>query len=97
MNAVAARLARSGIRVVSIVDEANPSPALAAFLREKNVLVPTYLDAWHEASRAFNQWGTPYFYVVDADGRMRFDRPTSASEALARAEAVRVGGQLGTR
>jgi len=79
-----------GVPVVSIVEEAGPSSALTAFLREKKVTMPVYLDAWHEASRAFNQWGTPYFYVVDANGRVRFDVSTSADEALARAEALRL-------
>lgn len=90
LNKVASRLARVGVPVVSIVDEANPSPELRAFLREKHVTVPVYLDRWHEASRAFNQWGTPYYYVVDAEGRIRFDVTTSADEALARAEALRL-------
>jgi thiol-disulfide isomerase/thioredoxin len=90
LNAVAARLARVGIPVVSIVDEPTSSPELKAFLREKEVAVPVYLDSWHEASRAFNQWGTPYYYVVDESGRIRFDVTTSIEEALARAEALRL-------
>ncbi|MDQ2891036.1 MAG: TlpA family protein disulfide reductase [Gemmatimonadota bacterium] len=90
MNEVAAQLGRSGVRVVSIVDEANSSSELTAFLKEKRVAVPTYLDTWHEASRAFNQWGTPNYYVLDTDGRVRFDVTNSADEALARAEALRL-------
>ena len=90
VNEIAARLARDGVRVVGIVDEPSASLELKAFLTKKQVTVPTYLDAWHDASRAFNQWGTPNFYVLDADGRVRFDVTTSADEALARAEAVRL-------
>jgi thiol-disulfide isomerase/thioredoxin len=90
MNVVAEQLGRSGVRVVSIVEEGSPSRELARFLREKRVAVPTYLDAWREASRAFEQWGTPYYYVLDADGRIRFDVTTSADELLARAEALRL-------
>lgn len=90
MNDVAARLGRSGVRVVSIVDEVNSSSELKAFLKEKGVAVPTYLDTWHEASRAFNQWGTPNYYVLDTDGRVRFDVTNSADEALARAEVLRL-------
>ena len=96
VNEVASRLARVGVPVVSIVDEANPSPELTAFLQEKHVTVPVYLDRWHEASRAFNQWGTPYYYVIDAEGRIRFDVTTSADEALARAEALRLSASIGT-
>jgi thiol-disulfide isomerase/thioredoxin len=90
LNEVAARLAQVGIPVVSIVDEPKASAELQAFLKEKQVTVPVYLDSWHEASRAFNQWGTPYYYVVDAEGRIRFDVTTSVEEALARAEALRL-------
>jgi thiol-disulfide isomerase/thioredoxin len=92
LNAVAARLARSGVRVIGIVEEQSASSELKAFLREKQVSVPTYLDNGHETSRAFNQWGTPNYYVLDTDGRIRFDVATSADEALARAEAVRLSG-----
>ncbi|MEO7043313.1 MAG: TlpA disulfide reductase family protein [Gemmatimonadaceae bacterium] len=90
INDLSARLARSGVPVITVIDEANASSALSAFLREKNVAVPTYLDTWHEASQAFNQWGTPSYYVVDGDGRIRFNETNSADEALARAEAVRL-------
>ena len=88
MNAVAERLTRKGARIVSIVEEARTSPELAAFLRDKKVTMPTYFDTRHEASRAFNQWGTPYYYVLDADGRVRFDVATTSDEVLARAEVL---------
>ncbi|HEX5970637.1 MAG TPA: redoxin domain-containing protein [Gemmatimonadaceae bacterium] len=94
LNEVAARLARDGIPVVSIVDEPTTSPALKAFLKDKQVTVPVYLDSWHEASRAFNQWGTPYYYVVDDAGRVRFDVTLSADEALAQAEALRLATRV---
>jgi thiol-disulfide isomerase/thioredoxin len=95
MNEVATQLARSGVRFVSIVDETKASDALAAFLKDKRVTVPTYLDTWHEASRAFNQWGTPNYYVLDTDGRVRFAVTSSADEALARAEALRLAAFRG--
>jgi thiol-disulfide isomerase/thioredoxin len=90
LNAVAARLEREGVRVVSIIDEPAASDALKTFLREHRVTVPTQLDAWHESSRAFNQWATPSYYVLDSDGRVRFAVTNSADEALARAEALRL-------
>jgi thiol-disulfide isomerase/thioredoxin len=90
MNEVASRLDRVGVPVVSILDEPSSSPALQAFLREQHVTTPVYLDSHHAASRAFNQWGTPYFYVVDGEGRIRFDVTNSPDEALARAEALRL-------
>jgi peroxiredoxin len=90
LNAAAARLTSVGVRVIGIVEEASLSPVLHAFLYQKHVTMPTYLDAWHEASRAFNQWGTPYYYVLDPAGRVRFDVVTSADELLVRAEALRL-------
>lgn len=96
LNAVAARLARAGVRVVSIVDEPTASNELKTFLQEKHVTTPTHLDTWHEASRAFNQWGTPSYYVVDTEGRIRFDVTNSADEVLARAEALRLSGMTTT-
>jgi hypothetical protein len=90
LNAAAARLTSVGVRVIGIVEEASLSPELHAFLYQKHVTMPTYLDAWHEASRAFNQWGMPYYYVLDPAGRVRFDVVTSADELLVRAEALRL-------
>jgi thiol-disulfide isomerase/thioredoxin len=90
LNAAAARLGGAGVRVVGIVEEASLSPELHAFLYAKHVTMPTYLDAWHEASRAFNQWSTPYYYILDPAGRVRFDVVNSADELLVRAEALRL-------
>ena len=90
LQLVADRLARDGIRVVSVVDEQVQSAAVAAALRENGVRLPTYFDATREVSRAFNQWGTPSYYVLDAAGHVRFSATSSADEALARAEAVRL-------
>lgn len=96
LNRVAAQLARSGVHVMGIVDETRSSNELTAFLQEKHVALPTYLDARHEATRAFNQWGTPSYYVVDAEGRIRFDVTNSADEAMARAEALRLSREIAT-
>ena len=90
LNATAARLARAGVRVIGIVGESSPSVELHAFLLDRHVTMPTYFDAWHEAGRAFNQWGTPYYYVLDPAGRQRFEVVTSADELLVRAEALRL-------
>jgi thiol-disulfide isomerase/thioredoxin len=93
LNAVAARLKRDSVRVVSIIDETADSKELTSFLNEKNVTLPTYLDTWHESSRAFNQWATPNYYVLDSSGRVRFKVSDSADEALAQAEALRLSGE----
>ena len=90
LQLVADRLARDGIRVVSVVDEQGQSAAVTAALRDNGVRLPTYFDTARDASRAFNQWGTPSYYVLDVAGHVRFNATSSADEALARAEAVRL-------
>jgi hypothetical protein len=67
------RLARQGARLVVVADE-RPSDAFRAFLRERGVGFTVYHDARREASVAFGNWGTPMYYVLDADGRIRFER-----------------------
>lgn len=83
-------LARHGAQVISIVEESAPSPQFSAVQRDRHLTMPIYFDATHAASRAFNQWGTPYYYVLDTSGRVRFEATSSALEALARAEALRL-------
>lgn len=92
LGRVAARLAKAGVRVIGVVEERTLTPALQAFLAEKQVVMPTYLDAFGEVSKAFNSWGTPAYYVLDARGRVRFGGTSDAEELLARAEAVRLEG-----
>lgn len=91
LNATAKRLAKVGSQMLVIIDdEPGPSPDLTAFLSSKSVTTPVYFDIDHSASKAFNNWGTPDYYVLDADGRIRFTVVTTAVEALVRAEAVRL-------
>jgi hypothetical protein len=94
LNSVASRMAKVGVQVVNIVDEPGLSEGLKTFLRERRITTPVYFDSWHEAGRTFNQWGTPYFYVVDAEGHIRFDDTSSPGEVLARAEAIRLSAPL---
>jgi len=92
LQRVSTRLASHGVRTISVIDEAAPSPALLDFLRSHDVRLPVFLDDEHLASQAFNQWGTPYFYVLDAEGRVVFDATTDIDEVMLRAEAVRMRG-----
>jgi peroxiredoxin len=68
---LAARLRQQGVAVVTITDE-RVSDDLRRFLTEQKLTFPVYGDAWREASRAFSQWGTPSYFVLDADGVVRF-------------------------
>jgi thiol-disulfide isomerase/thioredoxin len=86
LDSLDARLARRGMTLVAITDEA-PSPEVAAFLREQGVHVPTFHDRTGAARRAFVQWAVPDYYVVDGEGRVRF-RHSALDLVLAQAVAV---------
>jgi peroxiredoxin len=66
------RLRQQGVAIVTITDE-RVSDDLQRFLADQKLTFPVYADAWREASRAFNQWGTPSYFVLDADGLVRFE------------------------
>lgn len=64
-------LARSGARVVAVTDEPE-SPELRSFLSKRPFDVPLYHDVWRQAGSAFQNAGTPMYFVVDASGTTRF-------------------------
>ncbi len=79
-------LEERGIAVV-IVAEQPPSDDLYEFVRERGVTQPLYHDTRHEATRAFNSWGTPEYFITDELGRIRFEY-TDLFSALRQAEAL---------
>jgi hypothetical protein len=87
MDAAAATLAARGIATISVVEEM-PSADLTRWLGDRDVRMPVYHDRAGETQRAFNQWGTPNYYVLDREGRVRFGPLTSADEVLLRATAL---------
>lgn len=89
VNAVAATLVEQGVQVLSIVEE-EPSEELEQFVRDKDLGMPVYHSVQGEAGNAFNQWGTPAYYIVDARGRVRFDYASPVEELLAQVEALRL-------
>ncbi len=72
LERLSARLRKQGVAIVTITDE-RVSDDLQRFFAEKKLTFPVYADAWREASRAFSQWGTPSYFVLDADGLVRFE------------------------
>ena len=66
------RLRKQGVAIVTITDE-RVSDDLQRFLADQKLTFPVYADAGREASRAFSQWGTPAYFVLDADGVVRFE------------------------
>lgn len=73
LQEVAQRLESRGVSVLAITEE-RPSQNLADFLSSSVPNLPVYHDFRGAALAAFNSWGAPEYYVIDADGRLRFDR-----------------------
>lgn len=88
IDLTAERLRQEGVQVASIVDEAWTS-GLERFVRDKNLRMPVYSDLQGDAAKAFNNWGTPQYYVLDQRGRIRFEG-WDISDALAQVEALRI-------
>jgi thiol-disulfide isomerase/thioredoxin/uncharacterized small protein (DUF1192 family) len=72
LQRTADRLSAQGVRVVKIIDE-SISAELEDFLAEKGLGVPVFYDAHGAARTAFNQWGTPQYFVLDRTGQIRFE------------------------
>lgn len=81
------QLAPTGGRVVAITAEM-PSPALTAWLKENGYTFDVYHDSRHEAARVLQPWGTPDHLVLDAAGRLRFQR-VMAKDVVGRVEVLR--------
>ena len=60
-----------GARTIVVTDEAD-SPELRKYLQDHAFTADVYHDSGREAGTAFQQDGTPYYFVVDADGVVRF-------------------------
>ncbi len=86
LDRLSAALAKYGVTLVPVGEEP-PSPDLSQFFRKQKVTVPLYYDRWREAGRAFSQWGTPQYDIVDSEGRIRFARTTQA-KVLAQAVSL---------
>lgn len=80
LTRLAAEIGRHGGVLIAITHE-EPSAELAAALAEMKVTIPVYHDRWAEAKRAFGQYATPEYHVLDAAGRLRFTR-TNIDQAV---------------
>jgi thiol-disulfide isomerase/thioredoxin len=83
-----------GVRTLMVYEERVPSAAFSEFLRQHKVTLPVMLDDTQSASATFNQWGTPYFYVVDARGRIMSEPTSDTDELRVSIEAVRLAAAL---
>ena len=84
----ATALATRGVRTITVVEQALPTPALRDVLRSKAFTLPVYLDSGGSASKAFNNWGTPHAYVLDAKGNVMFSATSDFAKVALRAEAM---------
>lgn len=82
------RLRKGGTRVLFVIAQ-EPSAELTAYLKEKGVTWPVYHDMDGEAKRAFSNFGTPAYYVLDGGGRIRFDYANGEPELIAMVDALR--------
>jgi DNA-directed RNA polymerase specialized sigma24 family protein len=70
-----ARLAERAMTLVPITGEP-PSGEVAEYLTKHPVGAPVYFDPTSATRRAFGQWTTPEYYLLDARGVVRFKRST---------------------
>lgn len=95
IQATAAALARRGIRTVTVVEQPQSTPALRDVLRTKAFTLPVYLDVSGAASAAFNNWGTPQAYLLDAKGNVMFSATSDFESVALRAEAMLLAAEVG--
>lgn len=87
---IARDLEARGVAVL-VIAEQPPSQELDRFLQESGVDLPLYHDMRREATRAFNSWGTPEYFITDREGRIRFEY-TDLGSVLRQADALTAEG-----
>ncbi|MEP6781069.1 MAG: TlpA disulfide reductase family protein [Gemmatimonadaceae bacterium] len=81
-------LQQNGIPVVLLTEESNVAET-EQIATEKGLTLPVYRDTDGSMSKAFSNFGTPTYYVLDRKGRIRF--ATSSVELLTlQVEALRI-------
>ena len=95
IQAAATALAARGIRTITVVEQSQPTAALREVLRTKAFTLPVYLDAGGSAGSAFNNWGTPSMYLLDAKGNVMFGATSDMESVVLRAEAMVLGAKAG--
>jgi peroxiredoxin len=72
LQRLAERLEPKGIGVVAITRH-EPAGGLKAYMESHAITFPVFIDRRGAAARIFGQWGTPEYYIVDHEGRIRFE------------------------
>ncbi|MFN2602680.1 MAG: TlpA disulfide reductase family protein [Gemmatimonadaceae bacterium] len=81
IDSVGQSLHRRGIAAYLIADEP-PSAETAKFFREHMIKMPILYDSRMEVSSALRNFGTPAYYVLDEQGRIRFDQVDEVNDLL---------------
>jgi thiol-disulfide isomerase/thioredoxin len=87
LASLARQLDERGIALVPVLNE-KPSRDLQKYVDGTHVTAPVFADSWGDATRAFHDFGTPIFFVVDAAGRIRY-RYSTLAQVLTQAVAIR--------
>jgi hypothetical protein len=78
---VAKRLTATG-RAVILVNDGAASKDASTTLRMRGWTLPVYYDGRGMMAQAFNNFGTPSYYVLDGAGRIRFEHMDNVAEAV---------------
>jgi thiol-disulfide isomerase/thioredoxin len=85
IDRIAKRLSARGVRLVTVIQE-KPDAEIRALFAERGLSLPVFHDSHRDAARAFEQYGTPQYFVLDETGRIRFEY--TSLDALERQVAV---------
>lgn len=96
LDRISSVLVTRGVRVLVVTDESDPG-AVATYLRDRGAQFSTWLDIDRDAHNAFDNRGTPTYFVLDRDGILRFTGHSPAAvprqvEALLAMESSRDDG-----
>jgi thiol-disulfide isomerase/thioredoxin len=85
---VMTRLEKSGTRVIFIAEDDTPTAEFTKFLTERKITWPVFYDVDGATQSAFQNFGTPTYYVLDGSGRIWFDYADKVPDLIAQVEAV---------
>jgi hypothetical protein len=89
IDSVGRALRKQGIPVYLVADEA-PSPEMSKFLRAHRVEIPVLYDSSREVNTALRNFGTPAYYVLDGQGRVRFNEVNEVNDLLLQIQAIQL-------
>lgn len=87
IDSVGQALHERGTAAYLIVDE-SPSAETAKFFREHKIGMPVLYDSKRELASALRNFGTPAYYVLDEQGRIRFNQVNEVNDVLLQVAAI---------